>query len=139
MRATEYRDVTYTVCAAVTVPSTLSFRYVGGDQFLLNGDRFVQDTGTAATMCYAFNTTAESNAAMEDYLEEYTGSIDPTLDYESKQGYAAEFEGLRGMFTVVAAPWPSSSGWWGCSTSSTPSSPASSPGNARWPSSSPSA
>ena len=25
----------------------------------------------------------------------------PTLDYESKQGYAAEFEGLRGMFTVV--------------------------------------
>ena len=101
MRATEYRDVTYTVCAAVTVPSTLSFRYVGGDQFLLNGDRFVQDTGTAATMCYAFNTTAESNAAMEDYLEEYTGSIDPTLDYESKQGYAAEFEGLRGMFTVV--------------------------------------
>ena len=101
MRATEYRDVTYTVCAAVTVPSTLSFRYVGGDQFLLNGDRFVQDTGTAATMCYAFNTTAESNAAMEDYLQEYTGSIDPTLDYESKQGYAAEFEGLRGMFTVV--------------------------------------
>ena len=101
VRATRYRDVTYTVCAAVTVPSTLSFRYIGGDLFLLNGDRFLQDTGTAATMCYAFNTTPETNAAMEDYLEEYTAGIDPTLDFESKQRYEAEFEGLRGMFTVV--------------------------------------
>ena len=101
VRATEYRDVTYTVCAEVVVPSTLSFRYYGADQFILNGDRFVQDTGTAPTMCYAFNTTSEGNAAMEQYLEEYTGSIDPTLDFESKQSYEAEFEGLRSMFTII--------------------------------------
>lgn len=103
VRATEYRDVTYTVCAAVVVPSTLSFRYYGGDQFLLDGDRFVQDTGTSAVMCYAFDTTDESSAAMEDWLTNYTQTVQPTLDFESKQGYAAQFEGLRNMFLAVGS------------------------------------
>ena len=103
VRATEYRDVTYTVCAAVVVPSTLSFRYYGGDQFLLDGGRFVQDTGTSAVMCYAFDTTDESSAAMEDWLTNYTQTVQPTLDFESKQGYAAQFEGLRNMFLAVGS------------------------------------
>ena len=103
VRATEYRDVTYTVCAVVVVPSTLSFRYYGGDQFLLDGDRFVQDTGTSAVMCYAFDTTDESSAAMVDWLTNYTQTVQPTLDFESKQGYAAQFEGLRNMFLAVGS------------------------------------
>ena len=73
------------------------------DQFLLDGDRFVQDTGTSAVMCYAFDTTDESSAAMEDWLTNYTQTVQPTLDFESKQGYAAQFEGLRNMFLAVGS------------------------------------
>ena len=45
-RPVEYRDVDYTVAALVTVPSALSYRYYGSDEFILNDQAFVQDTGT---------------------------------------------------------------------------------------------
>ncbi len=97
-RPTKYRDVDYTVAALVTVPSALSYRYYGADEFILNDRTFVQDTGTDSVMYYAFDTTDEANGDMEAFLADYTENVNPELDYESKATYVAEFESMRSMF-----------------------------------------
>ncbi len=98
-----YEEKDYTVCALVTVPSALSFRYriTGGDDYILGAEQFKEDTGTDMIMIYPFDTTEESNAAMEDFLANYTETVQPVYDYESKQGYVDEFEGFRGMFLTL--------------------------------------
>ena len=100
-RAVQYRDVTYEVAALVTAPSALSYRYYGSDEFILNAQTFVEDTGTSAVMYYAFDTSDQANASMEDFLQEYTENVNPELDYESKTTYAGEFESMRSMFLLL--------------------------------------
>ena len=98
-RPVEYRDVDYTVAALVTVPFALSYRYYGSDEFILNDQTFVQDTGTNSVMYYAFDTTDEANGDMEAFLQDYTENVNPELDYESKATYAGELESMR------SRPW----------------------------------
>lgn len=100
-RPVKYRDVDYTVAALVTVPSALSYRYYGSDEFILNDVTFVQDSGTSDVMYYAFDTTETANADMEAFLADYTENINPELDYESKATYAGEFESMRSMFLLL--------------------------------------
>lgn len=100
-RPVQYRDVDYTVAALVAVPSALSYRYYGSDEFILNDQTFVQDSGTDSVMYYAFDTTDEANAAMESFLADYTENVNPELDYESKATYAGEFESMRSMFLLL--------------------------------------
>lgn len=100
-RPVRYQDVDYTVAALVTVPMPLSYRYYGSDEFILNDQTFIQDTGTDHVMYYAFNTTDEANGAMEAYLADYTENVNPELDYESKATYAGEFENMRSMFLML--------------------------------------
>ena len=99
-RPVKYRDVEYEVAALVSVPSAFSYRYYGADEFILNDQTFIQDTGTDSVMYYAFDTTDEANAAMESFLQDYTENVNPQFDYESKALYAAEFEGMRSMFQL---------------------------------------
>ena len=96
----KYRDVEYEVAALVTVPSAFSYRYYGADEFVLNDQTFIQDSGTSDIMYYAFDTTDEANDAMEEFLRDYTENVNPQFDYESKALYAAEFEGMRSMFQL---------------------------------------
>lgn len=100
-RAVQYRDVDYTVAALVTVPSALSYRYYGADEFVMGAETFIRDTGTNCVMYYAFDTTEEANAAMESFLQDYTENVNPQFDYESKTTYAGEFEGTRSMFLLL--------------------------------------
>ncbi len=93
-RAVEYEDVEYTVCALVKVPGSINYRYYGADQFVLGAERFKQDTGTDSVMTYIFNTTDEAEPDMESFLAEYTESVQPLYDYESRASYEAEFEGF---------------------------------------------
>ena len=93
----KYRDVEYEVAALVTVPSAFSYRYYGADEFILNDQTFLRDSGTSDVMYYAFDTTDEANDAMEEFLRDYTENVNPQFDYESKALYAAEFEGMRSM------------------------------------------
>ena len=89
------------VAALVTVPFALSYRYYGSDEFILNDQTFVQDTGTNSVMYYAFDTTDEANGDMEAFLQDYTENVNPELDYESKATYAGEFESMRSMFLLL--------------------------------------
>ena len=100
-RAIKYRDVDYTVAALVIVPSALSYRYYGADEFVMGAETFIRDTGTDSVMYYAFDTTDEANAAMEAFLQDYTENINPQFDYESKSTYAGEFESTRSMFLLL--------------------------------------
>lgn len=96
-----YRTIIYTVTAVVAVPSSLSYRYYGSDEFILNADTFKQDTGTDSIMYYAFNTDDGDTAAMEDFLADYTSNVNPTYDYESKSTYIEQFKGMRNMFVMT--------------------------------------
>ena len=100
-RAVQYRDVDYTVAALVTVPSALSYRYYGADEFVLGAEAFIRDTGTDSVMYYAFDTAKEANAPMEAFLKDYTENVNPQFDYESKATYAGEFESTRSMFLLL--------------------------------------
>ena len=100
-RAVQYRDVDYTVAALVVVPSALSYRYYGADEFVLGAEAFIRDTGTDSVMYYAFDTAEEANASMEAFLKDYTGNVNPQFDYESKATYAGEFESTRSMFFLL--------------------------------------
>ena len=100
-RAVKYRDVDYTVAALVTVPSALSYRYYGADEFVMGAETFIRDIGTDSVMYYAFDTTEEATAAMEAFLQDYTENVNPQFDYESKATYAGEFEGTRNMFLLL--------------------------------------
>ncbi len=102
-RAKVYEDVDYTVCALVRIPSSISYRYqvLGADEFILGAERFKRDTGTDSVMTYVFNTADEAEADMESFLAEYTETVQPLCDYESRATCAAEFEGFRGMFMTM--------------------------------------
>ena len=100
-RAVSYRDVDYTVAALVTVPTALSYRYYGADEFVLGAEAFLQDTGTDSVMYYAFDTTEGANAEMEAFLKDYTEHENPRFDYESKATYAGEFESTQSMFLLL--------------------------------------
>ena len=113
-RSVKYRDVEYEVAALVTVPSALSYRYYGADEFVMNDQTFIRDTGTDSVMYYAFDTTSEANAAMEAFLADYTENANPQFDYESKATYAAEFESFRSMFLLLGGVLSLIVGWWGC-------------------------
>ncbi len=99
--AAKYRDVEYQVVACVTMKNAMSYRYFGSYEFVLNADVFQRDSHTGDVMTYLFNTTEESNDAMEDFLKNYTENINPLLDYESKQSYVEQFNGFRNMFLLL--------------------------------------
>lgn len=100
-RAIKYRDAYYTVAALVTVPSALSYRYYGADEFIMGSETFIRDTETNSVMYYAFDTTDDANAAMESFLADYTENVNTQFDYESKTTYAGEFESTRSMFLLL--------------------------------------
>ena len=102
-RILKYRDIDYKVCALVEIPHTMSYRYYGADEFIIDSDTFIKDTGTKDILYYAFDTTDESNAQMEAFLSETTQNIYTQFDYESKQTYKDEFENFRNMFIILGS------------------------------------
>lgn len=102
-RAKKYHDVEYTVAALVAVPRSLSYGYsmLESEEIVINAQNFIVDSGNDDIMYYAFDTSDAATAGMEDFLSDYTESIDPALDYQSKQTYIDEFNGFRNMFALL--------------------------------------
>ncbi|MFT3983382.1 MAG: ABC transporter permease [Lachnospiraceae bacterium] len=100
-RAKIYRDIDYKVAALVVVPNSLSYRYYGADEFIMNDRTFIQDSGTSHIMYYACDVNDQSTAGMEAFLFDLTTEQMPQFDYESKGSYAAEFESFRNMFLML--------------------------------------
>ena len=103
IRLENYREEIYTVAALVEVPHSLSYRYFGSDEFILNSQTFVEDTKTDSIMYYAFDVDDADRDAVEAFLSDYTNNVSPQYDYESKMTYAEEFNGFRNMFFIMGS------------------------------------
>ena len=98
----KYRDVDYEVAAWVRVPTSLGYRYAGADEFVLNAETFMRDTETDSVMLYAFDTVDdEATGVTENFLADYTKTVNTRLGYESKATYQTQFEGFRSMFLLL--------------------------------------
>lgn len=102
-RAKTYQDIDYEVVALTTVPHSLSYRYYGNDEFVMNDRTFIQDSGTSNIMYYAWDVSDENTADMEAFLSDLTKEQMSQLDYESKETYAAEFYSFRNMFLMLGS------------------------------------
>lgn len=100
-RAKTYHDVEYEVAALVEVPYTLSYRYYGADEFILTAENFKSNTKSSDILYYAFDVADDRSDRTEEFLSELTQNTMPTLDYESKATYEAEFESFRSMFVIM--------------------------------------
>ena len=100
----ESHDVDYTVCAYVTVPHSMSFRYyTTGYSFVLPIEKLNHDSRQESIpMFYLFDTPDDiSEASAENYLADLTANDLSELMYESKATLRAEFEDFQNMFLLL--------------------------------------
>lgn len=95
------KDITYTICAKVIVPESISYRYYSGKQYILGTEAFKRDTGTDVIMEYLADVEDSSEKELAGFLEDYTTNVDVTLGYESRESYQEGFEQYRDMFVAV--------------------------------------
>ena len=99
----ESHDVDYTVCAYVTVPHSMSFRYYSTYSFVLPIEKLNHDSlHESIPMFYLFDTPDDiSEASAENYLADLTADDLSGLMYESKATLRSEFEGFQNMFLLL--------------------------------------
>ncbi|MDK2807628.1 MAG: putative transport system permease protein [Clostridiales bacterium] len=100
-RKDKKQDIDYQVVAQIAIPSSLSLRYYGSDEFVLNAQTFIQDTHKDDIMYYACDATDAGTASLEDFLAKWTKTDMPQLNYESKASYEKEFTGFRNLFLLL--------------------------------------
>ena len=97
-------DVDYTVCAYVTVPHSMSFRYYStGYSFVLPIEKLNHDSQQESIpMFYLFDVPDDmAEASAENYLADLTADDLSGLMYESKATLRAEFKGYQNMFLLL--------------------------------------
>lgn len=103
VRILKQRDIDYEVAALVDIPSAITYRYYGDDEFVMGADTFRQDTGTDAILYYIFDTEDTAVDAMENYLADFTGNVMPQYAYESKKLYIEGFEAEKHMYLLCGS------------------------------------
>lgn len=98
-------DVEYTVCALVTVPAQISFRYglMYGMDAVMGTEQLRKDSGQELySLFYMFDTPdRESEKAAEDYLAGLTAGNSSGITYESKEIVRQDFRGFQQMFLLL--------------------------------------
>lgn len=102
-RATVYEDKVYEVAALVEVPSQISYRYYGADEFVMGADTFIRDSGTSDILYYAFDCEDDKEEQVEQWMHDFAGSDDSQYDYESRKSEEEDFNGFRNMFMMVGS------------------------------------
>ncbi len=96
-----YKDLDYEVVATVTIPTSLSYRFFGADQFVLGAEKFIADSGTNSVMYYTFDTADNHRSDMESFLAQYTSEIRPDYGYESRETLLKEFKVFKNVFLIL--------------------------------------
>lgn len=99
----EAKEVEYSVCALVTVPDSISFRYTSlGYSMVLPVEKLKEDSGTdVIPKFYMFDTPdSQAEASAEQYLQKLTAGDTSTLMYESKASIRREFTRFKNMFLI---------------------------------------
>ena len=98
-------DVTYTVCALVDVPYSMSSRFgTMGYEVVLAADTLRRDAGetNVSPLLYLFDTpNPNAEAAAESYLSKLSAAPDSPLMYESKATQRAVFRQLQSTFAIL--------------------------------------
>lgn len=100
----KFHDVTYRICAYVVVPYSMDYHFGGiGYSLVLPVESLKADSGMEPIpMVYLFDTPdAETEAAAERFLAEYTSDAGSIYQYQSKTTLRAEFENFQKMFLLV--------------------------------------
>lgn len=105
MHVERAKDIEYTVCALVVVPTSVGFRrrIIGSYDVVLPAERLAADSGSPLKpLFYMFDTPdAEAEAEAEEYLAELTaGDLSPLM-YESKAVIREEFLQFQRMFILI--------------------------------------
>ena len=89
--------------ATVNIPYAMRIQYyVDMDvAYVLPSEEFLDFFGDRSPMRTLFDTTDEAEPTIERWLQDYTGNIEKTLTYTSREVYKKEFAGFTGMFKVV--------------------------------------
>lgn len=96
-----YHDVDYEVCATVVVPKKMSYRYYMFDQYVLPADNLKKNLSGTNIMYYAYNVADENTGKMEQFLSDYTETVMPDYDYESKQTLSDKLDSSRRMYLIL--------------------------------------
>ena len=103
-RITKSHDIDYTICAYVTLPTPMSYRYTTlGYRFVMPVNRLAEESGREVTpMFWLFDTPdLASEEAAESYLAKLTEDPLSELMYESKAKMRDEFYGFQTMFLLL--------------------------------------
>ena len=101
---TKGHDIDYTICAYVTLPTPISYRYTTiGYRFVLPVDRLAEESGREVIpMFWLFDTPdLSSEEAAENYLAKLTEDPLSELMYESKAKMRDEFYSFQTMFLLL--------------------------------------
>lgn len=93
----------YEIMAKAEIVRGLSVRYfhLNGAMMYLPSGEFSELIANPFTMSYVFNAEKEFSEELENFLQDYTTMIDPTMDYESKEVFVEEFKTMQDMFLTV--------------------------------------
>ena len=93
----------YEVLAKAEITNGFSVRYYIQDAFAmyLPASEFVGLVKEPVTMSYILNVDNQHTAAVESFLENYTKTAEPTMDFESKKSFEDEFKKLQTIFLLV--------------------------------------
>lgn len=98
-------DVEYTVCAVVTVPYQISFRYglMYSMKAVMGTEQLRKDSGTELeSLLYMFDTPDRAaEKAAETFLAGMTAGETSGLMYESKDLVRKDFQGFQQMFLLL--------------------------------------
>lgn len=72
-----------------------------GSIFFLPGEVYKNLTGNTWVMSYAFNVADDRETDMDSFLKQYTDSVEPTMNYESKFTALAGLEGIQNTAILV--------------------------------------
>ena len=98
------KEVAYNVCAYVSVPKDLGYRYAtNGYSAVLPVENFAKDSGQKMeAMFYAFDTKdTVSETEAEEYLSKLTDNNLGEIQYESKKQAKQEFNSFKSMFLLM--------------------------------------
>lgn len=98
-------DEEYTICALVTVPSQISFRYsmMYGMEAVMGTEQLREDSGQELySLFYMFDTPdREAEKEAEEYLAGLTAGTSSGITYESKEIVRKDFKGFQQMFLIL--------------------------------------
>ena len=100
----ESHDVDYTICAYVTIPHSISYRYgTFGYRYVLPVTKLARDSQQEPVpLFWLFDTPdAAAEDAAERYLAELTANDLSPLMYESKTTLRAEFKSYQDLFLLL--------------------------------------